>query len=1209
MEHFIHLLEFQVIICKKCKYCVLPSHIDTHFASKAHKLERNERRRIADEVAEINGLIGNEETLARRLPEENALQCTLPIAGEPCTYICCMPRQMRAHCMEEHGWKSKQKGRPKKGKQDVPWRSGVHCQRFFAQGPKSRFFEVQGKESQPSPQEMRSRTHQFRTARREMEAAFRWAEEKERREIKEADEHREPNPWLRRVGWAAHLAGLDRGEIRGWVEMPDDDEPELQTVCKAFDWMIREAQYITVQEVVGQAALFEVHWKEVTQEARMPFDSWMDITTVRSYTQIWRQLLCYVFRAEGEKPEDRLAYKLTERQKINNEYKSVIISGLAVLGIRNNDGWLNAEDYTSKYSAVAKLARMMVVYKGYEQRQEEIKRKTEANERQENRLTAEEIGEAARSYFHYIRRLTYQFMTMAHDGRDPTPMQWIYKARQVRSMVQGSDGFASVPTDAPPIDWDHIVDNPSESRVGWSFLDDDRSRFAVDGQWWLYKRMYHEQRLREQFTDQGEDGSPQISAQAAMTYQEGVGRFQELLLILMQFWGGLPSRATEILGARWKNTGQGGIRNIFIEDSSPFLWGDSEKKDHQQWTGPKRRPRGRDGERVHGIGQETREETPLPHPRRSHDWTSERMRKIMQSASERWIGEKIHISAWRQIAIAISRRYCKENAFPRDEFDPEGGGGDDSDDDNLLDLQAGHTTQVAGLIYRRDQAWQAFLQMTLEADETKSGVKRKREDGEDDIPSVEMIRWKRLREVDISQQLKEMIGPEAEFRGQQEPALRAIIKGVSPVLVIMGTGGGKTMLFQLPARSQKGGTTIVIVPLKSLEESLHERCMELGISSIQWDGSQQERMAQVVFVQPESVITVSFARYLNRLQGLGQLVRVVFDECHTIEDSQADFRPDIKKASEAMVRRRVQMIYLTATLAPVDMPEFMEVIKVEIPEDNIFRGSTSRRNIAYSVVEHKGDVEEVQAMKSYGQESGRAGRDGKRSEAIILVGSGRQEALKRHYERIQQQGVVPQVAITKEDKKRAEQDKVGRFISGARCRRVHLDQAMDNRFNRARCEEGKEVCDLCGKEDAIVGEADALQEAYNVEQGQGEEEQGEGDRHEQSKRQEPRLDSGIDIPSSSGIYSSTPTATYVLPSSPPIRIGARLEEMNQMGGNGESSARVNRANEYEAHYRGRSICIPSTAGRTRAVPDVRPVADTAGEPGDSRIRTAVGGFK
>lgn len=211
-----------------------------------------------------------------------------------------------------------------------------------------------------------------------------------------------------------------------------------------------------------------------------------------------------------------------------------------------------------------------------------------------------------------------------------------------------------------------------------------------------------------------------------------------------------------------------------------------------------------------------------------------------------------------------------------------------------------------------------------------------------------------------------------------------------------------------------------------------------------------------------------------------------------------------------MVQRRVQMIYLTATLAIVNMPKFIGVIKVEIPEDNIFQGSTSRRNIAYLVVEHKGGVEEAHAvrslvaqkveeylalakiiiyqssivrikelrkeldcpmyyakvgskaekklirqrqeareehvvvasnafrlginqpnvrvimhvrliyqMKSYGQESGRAEQDGKQSKAIILVGSGRQEALKRHYKRIQQQGVLPQVAITKEDKKRA----------------------------------------------------------------------------------------------------------------------------------------------------------------------------------------------
>ena len=53
---------------------------------------------------------------------------------------------------------------------------------------------------------------------------------------------------------------------------------------------------------------------------------------------------------------------------------------------------------------------------------------------------------------------------------------------------------------------------------------------------------------------------------AAEAYQRHIDRFQELLLILMHICSGQPGRASEILGIRWKNTEQGGIQNIFIED-------------------------------------------------------------------------------------------------------------------------------------------------------------------------------------------------------------------------------------------------------------------------------------------------------------------------------------------------------------------------------------------------------------------------------------------------------------------------------------------------------------------------------------------------------------------------------------------------------------------------------------------------------------------
>jgi superfamily II DNA helicase RecQ len=80
-----------------------------------------------------------------------------------------------------------------------------------------------------------------------------------------------------------------------------------------------------------------------------------------------------------------------------------------------------------------------------------------------------------------------------------------------------------------------------------------------------------------------------------------------------------------------------------------------------------------------------------------------------------------------------------------------------------------------------------------------------------------------LREVDIKEELKHMLGEQAKFRGLQELALEAIIRNESPILVVIGTGASKSLLFQLLAHSQKSRTTVVIVLLKSLEKSLYKR--------------------------------------------------------------------------------------------------------------------------------------------------------------------------------------------------------------------------------------------------------------------------------------------------------------------------------------------------------------------------------------------------
>ncbi len=66
-----------------------------------------------------------------------------------------------------------------------------------------------------------------------------------------------------------------------------------------------------------------------------------------------------------------------------------------------------------------------------------------------------------------------------------------------------------------------MVDQPSETKVGWSFLDDEWNQFVVCKQWWLYERIYKEAGLREHFMDQAR----RLKKKAVAVYQCYIERF------------------------------------------------------------------------------------------------------------------------------------------------------------------------------------------------------------------------------------------------------------------------------------------------------------------------------------------------------------------------------------------------------------------------------------------------------------------------------------------------------------------------------------------------------------------------------------------------------------------------------------------------------------------------------------------------------------
>ncbi|KAF5483098.1 hypothetical protein CGCA056_v015151 [Colletotrichum aenigma] len=307
-------------------------------------------------------------------------------------------------------------------------------------------------------------------------------------------------------------------------------------------------------------------------------------------------------------------------------------------------------------------------------------------------------------------------------------------------------------------------------------------------------------------------------------------------------------------------------------------------------------------------------------------WTTDRARRIMQRTSMRLLGCQVNVSMWRHIAIGIANRYLNES-FGRPGGDDAGVGseeGTDEVEDSPWDLQAGHSTRIAGMIYARElmqfgsglaarqqqfrrvsRQWHRFLGFGAEDSESKwgpAGCKRKKTEAyEGPRLAARLRRFEKLRRIDLEGQLRQMTGDDsAMFRGNQREAVLAIASGHTPIVQVMGTGGWQERLVHaagvlLAGRSDGG------------------RDAAGGAA-----GRKNNQAASIIFVTPESAVTKGFRDFIARLEGRQALDRVVVDECHVVLEGSRSFRPRLRELGEAIREFGVQTICLTATLAPTD---------------------------------------------------------------------------------------------------------------------------------------------------------------------------------------------------------------------------------------------------------------------------------------------------
>ncbi|GIZ14715.1 DNA helicase RecQ [Capnocytophaga catalasegens] len=211
--------------------------------------------------------------------------------------------------------------------------------------------------------------------------------------------------------------------------------------------------------------------------------------------------------------------------------------------------------------------------------------------------------------------------------------------------------------------------------------------------------------------------------------------------------------------------------------------------------------------------------------------------------------------------------------------------------------------------------------------------------------------------IDLQKSLKQVFGFDS-FKGKQEEIIESIIENTD-TFVIMPTGGGKSLCYQLPALV-KEGTAIVISPLIALMKNqvdairgisssdsvahvLNSSLSKSEIRTVIDDIKKQE--TKLLYVAPESLIKDEYVSFLKDIK----ISFVAVDEAHCISEWGHDFRPEYRNIKAIIERlgKNIPVIALTATATPKVQEDILK--NLSMPNANVFKSSFNRPNLYYEV--------------------------------------------------------------------------------------------------------------------------------------------------------------------------------------------------------------------------------------------------------------------
>ena len=222
--------------------------------------------------------------------------------------------------------------------------------------------------------------------------------------------------------------------------------------------------------------------------------------------------------------------------------------------------------------------------------------------------------------------------------------------------------------------------------------------------------------------------------------------------------------------------------------------------------------------------------------------------------------------------------------------------------------------------------------------------------------------------------LKKHFGYE-EFRPLQKEIIELILAG-RDCMVLMPTGGGKSLCFQLPALMMEG-VAVVISPLISLMKDQVDALRANGIEAdfINSTLSQNEisdvvdrakaGKMKILYVAPERLSVFGFENFLRELK----ISLIAVDEAHCISEWGHDFRPDYRNLK--LLRKKFSAIPIIALTATATEKVREDIVKqLDLGDPQVFISSFNRPNLSYEVLPKKDSLKSILALlENYRNES------------------------------------------------------------------------------------------------------------------------------------------------------------------------------------------------------------------------------------------------